>query len=244
MTIYFERDAEGLQRDRRSNGHGPGSKAADVHVAEADLLIGRPPGRDRSDSEGQLYDPRAQQRIEAAVRQILDAVGEDSQRDGLVGTPGRVARMYHELLEGYALDLDQVINGALFDVDYDDGEMVTVAGIPYTSLCEHHMLPFVGTAHVAYIPRDRVVGLSKIPRIVDMFARRLQIQERLTNQIAEAIGQALDPAGIMVVVEGQHSCAALRGVKKQGVNMVTTARRGLFRQDAALREDFYRQIGR
>jgi GTP cyclohydrolase I len=180
--------------------------------------------------------------IEDAVRAVLAAVGEDPSRDGLLGTPDRVARMYGELLEGYTKDLTKVINGAMFDVDYDDGEMVAVAEIPYTSLCEHHMLPFVGTAHVAYVPRDRVVGLSKIPRVVDMFARRLQVQERMTHQVADALETALDPKGIMVVVEGQHSCASLRGVKKHGVNMVTTARRGLFREDRALVEDFYRLI--
>jgi GTP cyclohydrolase I len=147
-------------------------------------------------------------------------------------------------LEGYSLDLETVINGARFEVEYDAGELVTVAGIEYTSLCEHHMLPFVGKAHVAYIPRDRVVGLSKIPRIVDMFARRLQIQERLTHEIASAIETALDPLGVMVMVEGQHSCAALRGVKKHGVNMITTAKRGLFREESGLRDEFYRQIGR
>lgn len=182
--------------------------------------------------------------IEAAIRQILVAVGEDPERDGLSGTPDRVARMYGEVLEGYTQDLKTVINGALFDVDYDEGEMITVADIPFTSLCEHHMLPFAGTAHVAYVPRAKVVGLSKIPRVVDMFAKRLQVQERLTNEIADALGEALDPLGIMVVIEGQHSCAALRGVKKHGVNMITTAKRGAFKSDRGLCDDFYRQIGR
>ncbi len=182
--------------------------------------------------------------IEEAVRQILVAVGEDPTRDGLLKTPQRVARMYGELLEGYEKDLETVINGALFDVEYGEGEMIVVADIEYNSLCEHHMLPFVGKAHVAYIPRDRIVGLSKIPRIVDMFAHRLQVQERLTNEIADAIEQALDPLGVMVVVEGQHMCGSLRGVKKHGVNMVTSAKRGLFRTDRALVEDFYRMIGK
>jgi len=186
----------------------------------------------------------ARQPIEAAVRRILVALGEDPDRDGLAGTPERVARMYGELLEGYRLDVHEVINGALFEVEYDTGEMVTVADIPYTSLCEHHMLPFVGTAHVAYLPRDRVVGLSKIPRVVDMFARRLQVQERLTGEVADALQSALDPLGVMVLVEGQHSCAALRGIKKHGVNMVTAAKRGRFRSDRGLVDDFYRQIGK
>ena len=181
----------------------------------------------------------AQHGIEEAVRLILQYVGEDPTRDGLQNTPRRVARMYGELLEGYAQDVETIINGALFEVEYE-GEMVVVADIPYSSLCEHHMLPFTGKAHVAYIPRRNVVGLSKIPRIVDMFARRLQIQERLTNQIADALQTHLDPLGVIVVVEGQHSCAALRGVKKHGVNMATVAKRGLFRTDPARVDEFYR----
>jgi GTP cyclohydrolase I len=178
--------------------------------------------------------------IEDAVRLILTHVGEDPERDGLLRTPHRVAKMYDELLEGYRQDAKTLINNAMFDVDYGDGEMVVVAHIEYTSMCEHHMLPFTGQAHIAYIPRNKVVGLSKIPRIVDMFARRLQVQERLTNEIADALDEHLDPLGVMVVVEGQHSCAALRGVKKHGVNMVTTAKRGEFRTNPALRDEFYR----
>ncbi|MBI5960796.1 MAG: GTP cyclohydrolase I FolE [Chloroflexi bacterium] len=178
--------------------------------------------------------------IEDAVRLILTNVGEDPERDGLQRTPQRVAKMYDELLAGYGQDVKTIINNAMFEVEYGEGEMVVVAHIDYTSMCEHHMLPFTGQAHIAYIPRNKVVGLSKIPRIVDMFARRLQVQERLTSQIADALEEHLDPLGVMVVVEGQHSCAALRGVKKHGVNMVTTAKRGAFRTDAALRDEFYR----
>ncbi len=182
--------------------------------------------------------------IEDAVKLILVNVGEDPSRDGLRRTPERIARMYEELLEGYQQDLHTILNGALFEVEYGEGEMVVVADIEYQSLCEHHMLPFVGKAHVAYIPRDRVIGLSKIPRIVDMFARRLQVQERLTSEIADAIVEVLDPVGVMVMVEGQHSCASLRGVKKHGVNLVTTAKRGAFSTDRELRDEFYRLIGR
>lgn len=182
--------------------------------------------------------------IEEAVRKILLHVGEDPNRDGLLKTPHRVAKMYGELLEGYHQNLEKIINGALFEVEYGEGEMVMVANIDYSSMCEHHLLPFVGKVHVAYIPRKQVVGLSKIPRIVDMFARRLQIQERLTNEIADAIQDTLDPVGVMVVVEGQHSCAALRGVKKHDVNMVTTAKRGEFRTNPALRDEFYRLLNR
>lgn len=182
--------------------------------------------------------------IEAHVRQILVELGEDPKRDGLRRTPRRVAKMYGELLEGYGQSLEKIVNGALFEVAYGEGEMVVVAGIEYNSMCEHHMLPFVGKAAVAYIPRNRVIGLSKIPRIVDMFAHRLQVQERLTNEIADAINEVTDPLGVFVMVEGEHSCARLRGVKKHGVNMVTTARRGAFRDNLELRNEFYRLIGR
>ena len=181
--------------------------------------------------------------IEAHVRQILVELGEDPKRDGLRRTPRRVAKMYGELLEGYGQSLEKIVNGALFEVAYGEGEMVVVAGIEYNSMCEHHMLPFVGKAAVAYIPRNRVIGLSKIPRIVDMFAHRLQVQERLTNEIADAINEVTDPLGVFVMVEGEHSCARLRGVKKHGVNMVTTARRGAFRDNLELRNEFYRLIG-
>jgi GTP cyclohydrolase I len=211
----------------RPNGNGTREEPLHGFVDFSDLLV---------------LDRKAA--IEEAVQQILINVGEDPDRDGLLRTPHRVAKMYSELLDGYDKDLETVINGALFEVGYGEGEMVTVADIEYSSMCEHHMLPFVGRVHVAYIPRDRVVGLSKIPRIVDMFARRLQIQERMTNEIADAIQEALDPVGIMVVVEGQHSCASLRGVKKHGVNMVTTAKRGEFRTNRDLRDEFYRLIGK
>jgi len=192
-------------------------------------------------AEFETFDPQAG--IEEAVRLILLNVGEDPQRDGLLRTPHRVAKMYDELLEGYRQDVATIINNALFEVEYGEGEMIVVTNIDYTSMCEHHMLPFTGKAHVAYIPRDKVVGLSKIPRIVDMFARRLQVQERLTNEVADALQEHLDPLGVIVVVEGQHSCAALRGVKKHGVNMVTTAKRGQFRTDPTLVQEFYRLAG-
>lgn len=182
--------------------------------------------------------------IEDAVRQILVNVGEDIEREGLISTPSRVARAYTELLEGYRQNVETLINGAMFDVEYGDGEMIVVSEIEYDSMCEHHMLPFSGKAHIAYIPNQKVVGLSKIPRIVDMFARRLQIQEQLTNQIADALNDHLDAAGVMVMIEGHHSCAALRGVKKHGVNMVTTAKRGSFKTDPALRDEFYHLVGK
>jgi GTP cyclohydrolase I len=196
----------------------------------------------RDHSERLLLEPTTA--IEEAVEQILVSVGENPDRDGLERTPHRVAKMYSELLEGYSKDVETVINGAMFDVEYGDGEIIVVSDIPYNSMCEHHMLPFAGKAHVGYIPGDKVVGLSKIPRIVDMFARRLQVQERLTNEVADALQGAIDPKGVMVVFEGEHSCAALRGVKKHGVNMTTTAQRGDFREQRELRDEFYRLIGK
>lgn len=210
-----------------ANGHSHHVRPAHAAVDPRDISAANPPAG-----------------IEAHMRQILIALGEDPDREGLQRTPKRVARMYAELLEGYTQNLDAIVNGALFEANYGDGEMVVVADVGYNAMCEHHMLPFVGRAHVAYVPRDRVIGLSKLPRIVDMFARRLQIQERMTNEIADAIDEILDPLGVMVVVEGEHSCARLRGVKKHDVNMVTTARRGVFRDDRTLRDEFYRLIGR
>src|SRR5579871_7691 len=143
--------------------------------------------------------------IECAVRDILTGIGEDANRDGLVNTPQRVARMYEELTAGYHVNPEHLINGAIFEVDY--GDMVIVTDIDYYSLCEHHLLPFMGKAHVAYIPDGKVLGLSKIPRIVEMFARRLQLQERMTQQIAEFVDETLHPYGVAVVVEGVHMCA-------------------------------------
>lgn len=192
--------------------------------------------------EFETLDSRAA--IEEAVKLILISVGEDPSREGLLRTPQRVARMYEELLEGYQQDLQSILNDALFEVEYGEGEMVVVADIEYQSLCEHHMLPITGKAHVAYLPRHHVIGLSKVPRVVDMFARRLQVQERMTNEIADGLVELLDPLGVMVVVEGQHACASLRGVKKHGINMVTTAKRGEFRANRELQDEFYRLIGR
>ncbi len=178
--------------------------------------------------------------IEEAVRAILANVGEDPDRDGLVGTPNRIARMYDEILAGYRVDPVKLVNGALFDVDYS--EMVLVKDIEYFSMCEHHMLPFFGRAHVAYLPSDKVIGLSKIPRIVEMFARRLQVQERMTAQIAQMMDEILQPRGVAVMVEGSHMCSMMRGVKKEHPSMVTTTMLGAFKEDRDLREDFMRQI--
>jgi GTP cyclohydrolase I len=174
--------------------------------------------------------------IESAVRTILDNVGEDSDRDGLIGTPDRIARMYDEVLGGYKVDPIKLVNGALFDVDYS--EMVLVRDIEYFSMCEHHMLPFFGRAHVAYLPTDQVIGLSKIPRLVEMFARRLQVQERMTHQIAEMLDEILAPRGVAVAVEGQHMCSMMRGVKKEHPVMFTSAFLGAFEEDRELRKEF------
>jgi GTP cyclohydrolase I len=183
-----------------------------------------------------------QKAVEQAVHMILKAVGEDPEREGLQRTPERVARMYSELLDGYRIDPVELLNNALFEVDYND--MVLVRDIEFYSLCEHHLLPFIGRAHVAYIPRRRVVGLSKIPRIVDMFARRLQLQERMTRQIAEFINALLQPMGAAVVVEGLHLCATMRGVKKHDARMTTSTMLGVFRSNLATREEFLNNISR
>ncbi|MDW8327893.1 MAG: GTP cyclohydrolase I FolE [Anaerolineales bacterium] len=180
--------------------------------------------------------------VPTIVRALLQALGEDPDRDGLRQTPERVSRMYAELLAGYQTDPQAVINGALFDVEYD--EMVLVRNIEYYSLCEHHLLPFMGHAHVAYLPKGRLLGLSKIPRIVEMFARRLQVQERLTTQIADFLVETLQPQGVAVVIEGIHLCAMMRGVKKADARMVTSAMRGLFRSNAATRAEFMAHLNR
>jgi len=174
--------------------------------------------------------------LEAAVRTILSHVGEDPDREGLVRTPHRVAKMYDELLAGYEVDPVALVNGALFDVEYD--EMIVVKDIEFFSMCEHHMLPFYGRAHVAYIPSDKIIGLSKIPRIVEMFARRLQVQERMTRQIAELIDDVLQPLGVAVVVEGSHMCSMMRGVKKEHPRMVTSTMLGSFKDNPMTRNEF------
>jgi GTP cyclohydrolase I len=180
--------------------------------------------------------------IREAVDQLLHAIGENPSREGLKRTPERVARMYTELLDGYRQDPETLLNDALFEVRYD--EMVVVRDIEYYSLCEHHLLPFLGRAHVAYFPRNKVVGLSKMPRIVDMFSRRLQVQERMTREIAEFIQEMLNPYGVAVVVEGLHLCAMMRGVKKHDARMITSTMLGAFRNSLATRQEFLSFISR
>ena len=178
--------------------------------------------------------------VEESVREILVNIGEDPERDGLLKTPNRVARMFDELTSGYHTDPEKLINGAVFDADYD--EMVVVKDIDFYSLCEHHMLPFYGKAHVAYIPNGKVIGLSKIPRIVEMFARRLQIQEQMTSQIANFLQETLNTQGVAVVVEGAHMCAMMRGVKKQNTKMITSKMTGAFKENAKTRGEFMQHI--
>lgn len=223
------------------------------------MAVGSTNGRYSTEIDGQLMEDKLvsedflkkfqldlpdvdQASIAAATRSILEAVGEDPEREGLLRTPERVARAYDELLVGYRTDPAKLINEAIFEVEYDD--MVIVRDIEYYSLCEHHMLPFIGLAHVAYVPSGKVIGLSKIPRIVDMFARRLQIQERMTHQIADFINQVLSPQGVAVVLEGVHMCSMMRGVKKHDSSMTTSAMLGTFREDSRTRAEFMEHLSR
>ena len=186
--------------------------------------------------------PIDQESINQAIDTLLSSIGEDPNRQGLQGTPDRIARMYTEIFDGYRTDPDKLINDALFDVSYN--EMVIVKDIAYTSMCEHHMLPFFGRAHVAYIPNGKVIGLSKIPRVVDMFSHRLQLQEKLTSQIADFLETALEPLGVAVVVEGLHLCSMMRGVKKASARMVTSAMRRNFLENRRTRSEFLEHLER
>jgi GTP cyclohydrolase IA len=176
------------------------------------------------------------------IRSILEELGEDPNRDGLVKTPSRVDRALRYLTSGYRMDADQILNAALFDVAYD--EMVIVKDIEVFSMCEHHLLPFFGKCHVAYIPDGKVIGLSKIPRLVDMFARRLQVQERLTMQVAETINERIRPKGVAVVVDAQHLCMIMRGVEKQHSVAVTSSMLGAFKDNQNTRNEFLNLIRR
>ena len=178
--------------------------------------------------------------LEQLIRELLKEIGEDPSREGLERTPARVAKTYRDLTAGYAQNVHDLLNGALFTEAYD--EMVVVKDIDFYSLCEHHLLPFFGKCHVAYIPSTRVIGLSKIPRLVEVFARRLQVQERLTNQIAETISEKIAPLGVAVVVEATHLCMSMRGVEKQNSFAVTSAMLGAFRNNARTRMEFLELI--
>ncbi len=178
--------------------------------------------------------------LEGSIKNILTLIGEDPAREGLVRTPRRVAKAYEFLTSGYGQNIGALLNGAVFTEKYD--EMVIVKGIDFFSMCEHHMLPFYGKAHVAYIPNGKIIGLSKIPRIVEMFSRRLQVQERMTQQIAETLYNALEPDGVAVVIEGRHLCMMMRGVEKQNSVATTSAMLGSFRDDERTRNEFLKLI--
>src|SRR5215467_3031906 len=191
-------------------------------------------------STGRKVESPYNRRMQDLIRQLLAELGEDPTREGLVNTPRRVEKAYRFLTSGYEADIDQVLNGALFSVDYS--EMVIVKDIDFYSLCEHHLLPFFGKCHVAYIPSNRVIGLSKIPRLVDVFSRRLQVQERLTNQIADTIREKIAPLGVAVVMEATHLCMSMRGVEKQNSFAVTSAMLGAFRTNSRTRMEFLELI--
>lgn len=180
-------------------------------------------------------------KMQNAVRTILKEIGEDPEREGLKATPERVQRMYGELCAGYQMDLETVVHGAIFEEPCDS--MVLVRNISFYSMCEHHMLPFYGKVHVAYFPDGKIIGLSKIPRIVEMYARRLQVQERMTQQICDAVDSILHPKGIAVLTNGMHMCSIMRGVKKESAELVTTRFTGVYNEKPELREEFYRQLG-
>ncbi len=191
--------------------------------------------------EGHDEAPLPDDPVAGSVRELLIALGEDLERPGLQRTPDRVARMYHELLAGYNMDARTLINGALFPTEY--AGIVLVRDIEFHSLCEHHLLPFFGRVHVAYLPDRQVVGLSKIPRIVDMYSRRLQLQEQLTQQIAQCLMDVVQPKGVAVAIEGVHACMLIRGVQKAGARMVTRTLLGAFQHDAELKHDLEVQMG-
>ena len=181
-------------------------------------------------------------RIEKLTMQLLEEIGEDPKREGLLKTPSRVSRAWQFFSKGYTQDINTIINGAIFNEDAKD--MVIVRDIEFFSLCEHHLLPFFGKAHVGYIPNGKVIGLSKIPRIIDMYSRRLQVQERLTHQIAEALNIVLNPKGVSIVMEGRHMCMQMRGVEKQNSFASTSAMSGQFKKSAETRAEFLSIISR
>jgi len=202
-------------------------------------VTGQHAGRKNSVIEFQAKNARPS--IADHMREVLEAIGEDTQREGLVRTPDRAEKALQFLTSGYSADIEKIVNGALFDVQYD--EIVIVRDIEFFSMCEHHMLPFFGKMHVAYLPGDKVIGLSKIPRIVDVFARRLQVQERLTKQVAETLQDLLAPRGVAVICEARHFCMMMRGVEKQHSGAITSAMLGAFRENKETRSELLSLIG-
>ncbi len=244
MTIASSNGTNGAKTDGTLNGTNGaiGANGASASIStDSQNGVKVPVRPDRTTTQGKeskLYTipEGADEAMVEAVRTMLIGVGEDPEREGLLKTPKRVADAMRFLTSGYNQSLEDLINGAIFDEGHN--EMVLVRDIDFFSLCEHHMLPFMGRAHVAYIPNQKVVGLSKLARIVEMYSRRLQVQERLTRQVAEAIQETLEPQGVAVVMEATHMCMAMRGVQKPGSWTVTSAMLGVFQEDSKTREEF------
>ncbi len=218
-----------------------GRKTHEARSARQLLVLPSPPITRKPRRARSAQPHTSNPRFENLIRQLLAEIGEDHQREGLLQTPARVVKAWEFLTSGYHADVMEILNGALFEEQYN--EMVIVKDIDFYSLCEHHLLPFYGKCHVAYVPNGRVVGLSKIPRIVDVFARRLQVQERMTNEIAKTLMEVLQPSGVAVVTEARHLCMLMRGVQKQNTVVTNSAVLGLFHEDRACRDEFMQLIG-